>query len=220
MTRPATRPRFPLAKGAAACCDMDMSESPSPPPPKLAKPGAGLPFFEWMISRYFLLPRAYRKMTWENADAVFQKQGRILVELTQNISAGQLQKPVLIDRVPGIEDSSRYWSPGMVLEHLIIVGSSMMRGIVELSRGIVPAIKPDVAAVKPTGAYGAGAVGVFQSFLAQYADTVNREVADRNSRATLSHPWFGDMNAHQWHCLAALHQAIHRKQMQRILAQK
>jgi hypothetical protein len=81
-------------------------------------------------------------------------------------------------------------------------------------------VKPDVAAVKPSGSYGAGAVGVFQSFLAQYADTMNREVADRRSRTTLRHPWFGEMNAHQWHCLAALHQAIHRKQMQKILALK
>jgi hypothetical protein len=197
-----------------------MSEPPPTPAPRLAKPGAGLPFFELLVARYFLLPRAFRKMTWEQADATFQKQGRILVELTQNLSAGQLQKPVLIDRIAGIEDSSRFWSPGMVLEHLIIVGSGMMRGIVELSRGVVPAVKPDVAAVKPTGTYGASAVGVFQSFLAQYADTVNREVADRNSRTTLRHPWFGEMNAHQWHCLAALHQGIHRKQVQKILAQK
>jgi hypothetical protein len=196
-----------------------MSEPPSTPPPKLAKPGAGLPSFELLISRYFLLPRAYRRMNWDHADATFQKQGRILVDLAQNLSAGQLQKPVLIDRIAGIEDSSRFWSPGMVLEHLIIVGSSMMRGIVELSRGIVPAVKPDVAAMKPTGSYGAGAVGVFQSFLAQYADTVNREVADRNSRTTLRHPWFGAMNAHQWHCLAAIHQGVHRRQMQKILAQ-
>jgi len=48
---------------------------------------------------------------------------------------------------------------------------------------------------------------------------MNREVADRNSRTTLRHPWFGEMNAHQWHCLAAMHQSVHRKQMQRILAQ-
>jgi hypothetical protein len=197
-----------------------MSEPPSTPPPKLAKPGAGLPFFELLIARYFLLPNAFSRLNWEHADAVFQKQGRILVELTQNLSAGQLQKPVLIDRIAGIEDSSRYWSPGMVLEHLIIVGSSMMRGIVELSRGIVPAVKPDVAAVKPTGCYGAGAVGVYQSFLAQYADTVNREVEDRNSKTTLRHPWFGELNAHQWHCLAALHQGVHRKQVQKILAQR
>ncbi len=186
--------------------------------PKLGKPGAGLPFFEAFVARYFLLPRAYRRISWDQADAMFQRQGRLLVELTQNLSADQLQKPVLINRIAGIEDSSRFWSPGMVLEHLIIVGTSMMRGIVDLSRGIVPAVKPDVAAVKPKGSYAAGAVGVFQSFLAQYADTMNREVVDRNSSTTLAHPWFGGMNAHQWHCLAALHQGIHRKQMQKILA--
>ncbi|OAI43175.1 hypothetical protein AYO41_02705 [Verrucomicrobia bacterium SCGC AG-212-E04] len=187
-------------------------------PPKLGKPGAGLPFLELFVARHFLLPRAYRRINWDGADAMFQKQGRILVDLTQNLSADRLQKPVLIGRIAGIEDSSRFWSPGMVLEHLIIVGSQMMRGIVELSRGLVPAVKPDVAAVKPTGSYAAGAVGVFRSFLAQYADTMKREVVDRNSPTTLVHPWFGAMNARQWHCLAALHQGIHRKQMQKILA--
>lgn len=194
-----------------------MNEPRQTPHPKLDKPGAGLPFLEAFVAKYFLLPRAYRRITWEKADAMFQKQGRILVDLTQNLSADRLQQPVLIERIAGIEDSSRFWSPGMVLEHLIIVGSHMMRAIVELSRGMVPTGKVDVAAVKPKGAYAAGAVGVFQSFLAQYADTMNREVVDRNSKTTLAHPWFGEMNAHQWHCLAALHQGIHRKQMQRIL---
>lgn len=191
--------------------------APQPTPPKLAKPGAGLPFFEAFVARYYLLPRTFRRMSWEKADAVFQKQGRILVELSQGLSADRLQTPVLIARIAGIEDSSRFWSPGMVLEHLIIVGTKMMRAIVELSNGVVPAERADVAAVKPKGAYGPGAVGVFQSFLAQYADTMNREVRDRNSPATFRHPWFGELNAHQWHCIAALHQGIHRKQMQKIL---
>lgn len=194
-----------------------MNEPTQTPPPKLDKPGAGLPFFETFVARHLLLPRAYRRISWDQADAIFQKQGRILVELSQNLSADRLQQPVLIARITGIEDSSRFWSPGMVLEHLIIVGSQMMRAIVELSRGTVPAGKADVAAVKPKGTYGAGAVGVFQGFLAQYADTMNREVVDRNSKVTATHPWFGEMNAHQWHCLAALHQGIHRKQMQKIL---
>jgi len=119
-----------------------MSETDGPPPPKLDRPGAGLPFLELFISRYWVLPRAYRRMTWEHADASFQKQGRILVDMARPLSAGQMQRQVLIDRVTGIEDSSRYWSPSMVLEHLIIVGSQVMRGIVELSRGNVPAVKP------------------------------------------------------------------------------
>lgn len=33
--------------------------------------------------------------------------------------------PVLIDRVVGIEDSSRYWSVFMVLDHLRIVDEGM-----------------------------------------------------------------------------------------------
>jgi hypothetical protein len=31
------------------------------------------------------------------------------------------------------------------------------------------------------------------------------------------HPWFGPMTAHDWHCLAAIHHRVHRRQLERIV---
>jgi hypothetical protein len=34
---------------------------------------------------------------------------------------------------------------------------------------------------------------------------------------THAHPWFGPLNAHGWHCLAAIHHTLHRRQLTAIL---
>src|SRR5262249_32124090 len=53
---------FIPAKAAGSCCDDVRSETTAPPPPKLAPPGAGLPFMELLVTRYWVLPRTYRSM--------------------------------------------------------------------------------------------------------------------------------------------------------------
>ncbi len=189
-----------------------------PTEPRLAPPGAGLPFYERLAAKYWLVPRFCRATSWEKADAIFQKEGGKLLALADPLPPERLHQAVLIDRIPGIEDSSRHWSPEMVLEHLIMVGSQMKQGFVLLSRGETPTEKADVAAVKPKGSYGSGILPAFRTFLAEFAAASAGDVADRNSRTTYLHPWFGPLNAHQWHCLAAIHQAVHRKQMEKILA--
>jgi len=52
----------------------------------------------------------------------------------------------------GIEDSSRYWSVAMALEHLGEVGLNIAVGIVELSRNMTVTVKVDIAELKPKGA--------------------------------------------------------------------
>jgi len=42
-------------------------------------------------------------------------------------------------------------------------------------------------------------------------------VEDRQSPATLRHPWFGRMTAHQWHWLMTQHQALHLRQIRQII---
>ena len=51
----------------------------------------------------------------------FKFEARKIVALVGSVSAAQAAVPVLIDRVVGLEDSSRYWSVFMVLDHLRIV---------------------------------------------------------------------------------------------------
>ena len=73
--------------------------NPETQQPKLANPGAGLPFFEKIISRYFLLPAYYKKTSWEDAEKVFDREGLKMLTLAKNLDQNKLGKPVLIKRI-------------------------------------------------------------------------------------------------------------------------
>ena len=105
----------------------------------------------------------------------------------------------------------------MVLEHLIEVGSRIAVGIVELTHGTPVTVRADISDVKPKGGKGDQIVQDFRQFLGDYSRIVSEDIGDRNSRSRHPHPWFGELNAHQWVCLGAVHQSIHRKQMERIV---
>lgn len=188
-----------------------------PVSPQLAPPGAGLPLYEHLLAKYWLFPRFCRRTSWEKADEMFARDGQKILAAVEPLDAERLRRPVLIPRVPGIEDSSRNWSPAMVTEHLIIVGALMTECIVQLSHEHVPEGKADVAALKPKGAEGGDPVGEFRAFLDQTAQRLAKEVGNRQAKARFLHPWFGPLGIHQWHCLLAAHQAVHRRQLKAIL---
>ena len=184
----------------------------------LAPPGAGLPVVQKFILRYLLFPAFCRTNTWQKALAKFQAKGDTIVALAERLSPEQLQQRVLVKAPMGMEDSSRYWSAAMVLEHLIEVGSRVATGIVELTHGEQVTVSSDVADVKPKGEKGSQIIEDYKAFLLDYAHTLNEDAGDWKSAQTYGHPWFGELNAHQWACLGAVHQTIHRRQMERIVA--
>lgn len=116
-----------------------------------------------------------------------------------------------------MEDSSRYWSAAMVLEHLIIVGSLMSEAVVLLSRGVAPDSSLGIADVKPLGGVSHDqSLALFTEFLATTAHRMTVDVLDRESKKCLVHPWFGPLDLRQWHWLMAAHQRVHRKQLEAI----
>ena len=184
----------------------------------LAPPGAGLPAIQALLLRYLLFPGYSRMTSWKKALAAFQTEGDRVIALVEPLSPDQLQQRVLVKAPLGIEDSSRYWSAEMVLEHLIEVGTRIATGIVELTQGEEVTVKADVADVKPKGGKGAQVIEDFRAFLLDYARSITEDVGNRKSRRTHPHPWFGELSAHQWACLGGLHQTIHRRQLERIVA--
>ena len=187
--------------------------------PQLAQPGAGLPLFEKIFARYFIVNRLPYKMTWEDTNALFQREGKRILEIFQGLSDDKKTNPILIDRIQGIEDSSRFWSPTMVVEHLIIVGTGMSEAIQMLSKGQHPTFVADVAKVKPTTNLAPEiAEKSFLEFLENTQVAMQNLVSDRESKITFKHPWFGGLTARQWHWLMAAHQRIHRKQLQLIVS--
>src|SRR5262245_33569829 len=120
-------------------------------PPKLQRPGAGLPWWELLVARYFVFPRACRRLTWAAAGQLFQDEGARILAIWDALPAARLSERVLIRRFAGIEDSSRFWSAAMTVEHLNIVGSGIRRIISSLRRGKVPDRVTRVEDVKPRG---------------------------------------------------------------------
>jgi hypothetical protein len=183
--------------------------------PKLAPPGAGLPKIELLIAR---LQFAWRRARGDRKsfDAAFRRERERVRGFVGGLDADSAGRRVLIQRVPGLEDSSRYWSAWMTLDHLRIMHSGMVRTIGSLARGVVPSRKASTAAVKPSAEVTAAVVAEFEKSCDELTATV-AAVKDLNTSARYAHPWFGPLDAAGWHAFAAAHLQLHRQQIERIV---
>jgi hypothetical protein len=189
-----------------------------PDAPKLQPPGAGLPFLHTLFLRRWFLPRYLRRRDWAAREAIFRRHGERLVELCRSQPHDLLHRRALVGPMVGLEDSSRYWSVAMVVEHLLIVGGLQSRLIRELSFGRVPVENASIASVKPKGALDVDELlPRFIAFLDEFDALVDSGLGDRRSPARFPHPWFGPLTAEGWHGVAALHQGLHRRQAEAIL---
>jgi hypothetical protein len=124
---------------------------------------------------------------------------------------------VLIDRLRGLEDSSRYWSVHMTLDHLRIVNTGVAGTIRGLLAGRAPSGTASTAVVKPSPDAGESAVAGFDESCGDLLSAVS----GRGSLATgvrFPHPWFGPLDAFGWTVLAGVHMDLHYRQLERILA--
>ncbi|HSA59426.1 MAG TPA: DinB family protein [bacterium] len=185
--------------------------------PTLAKPGAGLPFWEGLVTRYYFGRFVAKRSDWDRAGRDFDALNAKILKAVEGLTPEQLRRRVLIPRPKGLEDSSRHWSLAMVLEHLAFVGGKIVEIVIALSRGEDPGVKVDIAQVKPLGQQEAGvSVRNFRTFAETARTILEKNVSDRESPAKLSHPWFGPFNARQWHWLLAGHAAVHYIQVKEI----
>ncbi len=184
--------------------------------PKLAPPGAGLPKPELYVARALF---ALRRWTSSRTalTALFQRERAAIRRILLSCEGSAGARRVLIRRLPGLEDSSRYWSVWMTLDHLRIVHREMRRVIEALTGGVVPEGVASTAAVKPGVELSAGIVAEYEescdALLAAVATPANLKTSLR-----FAHPWFGPLDAAGWHALSAVHLGIHRVQIERIVA--
>ncbi len=187
-------------------------------PVQLAPPGAGLPVFEHLYLRYWLLPVVGRRLGWAGSARLFEREGRRVLDAVGRVSPDRLDEPVLIERLRGLEDSSRRWSVAQTLEHLHFTGSFMRDIIFELSHGRNLSIDVDIAKAKPKGNLrGEEAVAAFRQFMTDVPPRLEVEVGDRASPLRHRHPWFGPITATQWRFVMASHQFLHRQQIDAIV---
>ncbi|MEK7951472.1 DinB family protein [Luteolibacter soli] len=195
---------------------MKTTDNASPQSPvALAPPGAGLPWLEKKMLGYGL--GLYSKVTdRERAMERFLGEAESVLSLATPLSEEEGRRAVLVKRLRGMEDSSRYWSPYMIVQHLVIVDKAMLMMIRMLSAGKTTDRKSSTADVKPSPDAGPEALDEFRELLVRWQETLSG-IPDLRSGSRHPHPWFGPLDAHGWSCVAGLHHGIHRRQMEAVL---
>lgn len=184
--------------------------------PKLAPPGAGLPFIELHMTRLIFGLRCLRGSK-ERHTADFMRERAAIRELVDSCDPALRGTRVLIPRPRGLEDSSRYWSVWMTLDHLRITNIGFSRVIKTLCKGVVLPGKSSTAAVKPDPAVTQEVEADYEKSCEAVLAAVNR-AEDLSTAERFEHPWFGKLNAAKWHAVAAMHMALHRAQIRKIIA--
>ena len=205
------------SKGYAASLVRPKGRAMTPPQePNLAPPGAGLPRLELLAARILFALRRWGASR-RSCDARIARERELIRELVRECNTEIGSRRVLIPRIPGLEDSSRYWSVWMTLDHLRIVHESLADLIGELVREVTPPGAASTAAVKPNANVGPEVVAAFEASCDALASVVAAS-PNLDTQARYPHPWFGPLNAAGWHVLTGVHMSIHRVQIERILA--
>jgi hypothetical protein len=186
--------------------------------PKLDKPGAGLPFFEWFVAKHLLVPILFITTSRQKAIQKFLSESEQIVRLAESLTSQQFAERRLIKRLRGLEDSSRYWSVAMTIEHLVIVGGGTRRIVKNLARGITEMPPSSTAAVKPhEDVDAARVIEDFKAMTDALAQTAKVTDFTKHPNAKFDHPWFGPMTAAQWLIFSPMHQRLHRQQIEEII---
>ena len=189
----------------------------SEPEPKLAPPGAGIPFYQKLFLRLYVNPFVAGREPLEKMRARIERKHLRVREEYLAVPEKLRDRKVLVPPQTGLDDSSRYWSAAMVLEHLEIVGSQMGEGIVHLTNGRSPKSKADTAKVKPRGALSAFEIfGSFDGWQSGFLARLDSGVKDFDAKGTYDHPWFGPFTARKWLWVLGIHADIHLKQLRAI----
>jgi hypothetical protein len=184
---------------------------------KLAPPGAGIPPLEITLAKVlFAVLRRTKGPGW--ATKHFHAEASTMVRLAGSLTPQAANTQVLIPRVVGIEDSSRNWSVLMTLDHLVIVNSTIIDIIESLSSERLFSRRVSIAAVKPKSTQSMETITRFARTTQDYVERISH-IGSLVSSTRHSHPWFGPLDALSWHWLATIHHTIHRRQIQKIMAQ-
>src|SRR3569833_242935 len=155
--------------------------------PKLAPPGAGLPEPELFIARLIFAVQS-RKGNRSTFNARFAQEREIIRRLVDSCDPASAATRVLINRIPGLEDSSRYWSVWMTLDHLRIVNYGIAKTIESLAREISSDRKASTAAVKPSPAVDSSIRDAYE----KSCDAVlaaAEAAPNLKTKARFAHPW-------------------------------
>lgn len=182
---------------------------------ELAPAGTGLPTIERHLARILLLGmRAL--LSKATLNRWLEYETRRAIALAARLPPRLARQRVLLPRLTGLEDDSRYWSVNMVLQHLFIVTGGIRQVSEVLAGNGVFARAVRIAEVKPADDAGPEQQALLRASVDDYQALINR-LDDLNGHGQHSHPWFGPLDLRGWHALSALHATIHRRQIEQIV---
>ena len=184
---------------------------------RLEKAGAGISATKKLVATYVMFPLLNYFISWEKAWDIYDKEGEKVVRMASSLSQEQLFERVLVPRLFGLEDNSRYYSVAMVIEHLLIVGKALQVRIPILSQGKKLKGHVKIEDVKPYTEIDVNIVEAFQTFLSSYREELEMHTGDIHIDNRSEHPWFGEFNPKQWSILGMVHQTVHRRQIEAII---
>ena len=183
----------------------------------LAPAGEGLPTYKRVAAKYVMFPLLNRFVSWDKAWDVYDKEGAKIIAMASALNQEQLFKRVLVPKLFGLEDNSRYYSVAMVIEHLLIVGQALTVRIPILSKGKKLPNQVAIEDVKPYTDIDEEIVAQFADFMGSYREKLDANVENIHIDNTSDHPWFGAFNPKQWSILGMVHQTVHRRQIEAII---
>ena len=172
-------------------------------------------FMELSINRLrFALCR--RVSSRAAASGRFKREAARILAQAQKLEPALAAKPVLVERLKSLEENCRHWSLLMTLDHLAMINTAVSTIIESLLQNIPLAPNFSRAEAKPKPEQSIFTIERFRKITEQYLQHVDR-APSLHSRMRHTHHQFGPLDAHGWHCLAGIHQQIHRKQIERIV---
>jgi hypothetical protein len=192
-----------------------MPES-EPSPADAAAEALGLPWVQDFVARYVAFPAYCRTTSFDRVTRDFQAEIGRIEDLCGRFSPEDFGRRVTVPPMVGLEDDERHWSAALVVEHSVLVGETIGRTLIFLSRNQSP---PDAFRredLKPRGGKGVAVMEDLRRLSRDYPHLVRTELGSTTGTTLHRHPFFGDLDVHRWHCLSVSHLRVHRRQLHEI----
>ncbi len=183
----------------------------------LGKAGGGLSRGRAFFLRYFGFPLLNRIVSWDRALDIFEKEGEKVLSLARSMEKDELFERVLVPKLFGLEDNSRYYSVAMVLEHLLVVGTALQDRIPSLSQGKSLDKEIKIEDYKPYMEIDDSIIEQYESFLHGFRKELEENIDNIYLENRHEHPWFGELKSKDWSVMGAIHQMVHRRQIEAII---
>ena len=144
-----------------------------------------------------------------------KREQQKIKDLVAQVDPNKLSEQVLIKRLRGLEDSSRFWSVNMVLDHLQIVNTQVAELLLDLADGKPREGQASTAAVKPDPSVDNEIMEAFDKSCETLLENA-ASIHQLQTESRYAHPWFGPLNAYEWFFMATFHMGLHYKQIVKI----